>query len=269
LAGRIFDFYLPPLSFREFLNISEEKSAILERFDLWNLSEDFGRLSTYEASWGKTIADLSREYITVGQFPETRQLARIDLKHEYITESVIGKVLDDCIRIFEIDKKDEFKLTARQLIDNAGSIFELKNIGREAGVSFVTLEKYMGYLRESYVVQVLYKYHKSLSRRGRILKKAYTPCVNFTCALNHYGPTQMSEVPQAFGKIIENAIYNTLKQKYDRAKKPNILSFWRKGKKEIDFLLTDKNKKLPIEVKFSNSLSLLKLATIVNYVKKK
>ena len=123
-------------------------------------------------------------------------------KREYIVESILGKILEDCIRIFKIEKPDAFKLVARQLLDNVSSIFELKNIGREVGLSFITLDKYIEYLREGYVVEVLYKYHKSLIKRGRILKKLYTPCVNFTCALNRYKPSHIDEVPQAFGKII-------------------------------------------------------------------
>lgn len=268
LAGRILDFYLPPMSFREFLEINHEAIKVFEKFDLFELPEQFGNLSIYDAGFGGNIAALSREYITVGQFPETRSISDLGKKHEYISESVIGKVLDDCVRIFKIEKTDEFKLIAYQLLDNAGSIFELKNIGREVGVSFLTLEKYMEYLKESYVVEVLYKYHKSLVKRGRILKKIYTPCVNFICALNHYGSAHMNEVPQAFGKIIENAAYNVLGQKYKGDKINNVLSFWRQGEKEIDFLVSKKSNQLPIEVKFSSQITAKDTALLVNYAER-
>lgn len=177
LAGRIFDFYLPPMSLREFLNINQEKVGIFKKFDLFELSENFGELGIYNTYSANALTSLSREYINVGQFPETCQLNSIENKHEYIAESVIGKVLENCIRIFDIEKEDEFKLITRQLINNAGSIFELKNIGREVGLSFITFEKYITYLKESYIVEVLYKYHKSLVRRGRILKKSIRPAL--------------------------------------------------------------------------------------------
>lgn len=268
LAGRIFDFYLPPLSFREFLIINHESVKILKKFDLFKLPEKFGELSVYNSSFGKEIAELSREYITVGQFPEIRKISNIGKKHEYIAESVIGKVLDDCIRIFKIEKTDEFKLIAYQLLNNVGSIFELKNIGREVGVSFVTLEKYIEYLKEGYIIEVLYKYHRSLIKRGRISKKIYTPCVNFTCVLNHYSAVHMDEVPQAFGKIIENAVYNILIQKYKGLKINNSLSFWRQSGKEIDFLVNERNNKLPIEVKFSNNINSKDVMFLADYAKK-
>jgi len=135
-------------------------------------------------------------------------------------------------------------------------------------VSFLTLEKYIKYLKEAYLVEVIYKYHKSLIKRGRILKKIYTPCVNFVCALNYFNASHVDEVPQAFGKIIENSVYNILNQKYKGNKIVNTLSFWRQGKKEIDFLVNEKNRKLPIEVKFSNKVTLKDVVFLADYTKK-
>lgn len=267
LAGRIFDFYLPPMSFREFVKINHNQIKLIEKFDLFKLPEQFGKLSIYNAHHSKEISDLSREYITVGQFPETKQIASPERKHEYIVESVIGKIFEDCIRIFNIEKTDQFKLITRQLLNNVGSIFELKNIGQEAGVSFVTLNKYLEYLKDSYVVEILYKYHKSPIKQGRILKKLYTPCVNFTCGLNHFRADHIDEVPQAFGKIIENAIYNVFKLKYKTNKLIDNLSFWQQGKKEIDFIINFNKQFLPVEVKFSNNIGAKEQAILIDYMK--
>ncbi|MEI7620920.1 MAG: ATP-binding protein [Candidatus Moraniibacteriota bacterium] len=268
LAGRIFDFYLSPLSFREFVLLKNAKSKLLEKFDLFDLSQQFGKLAIFENAHGKELAKLAQQYLTTGQFPETQALDEIEKKHEYISQSVLGKVLDDCVRIFKIEKSYEFKLVAYQLLNNAGSVFELKNISREVGLSMITLEKYFEYLKEAYVIEVLFRKHKSLIKRGRMLKKIYTPCVNFVCALNHYGPEQVEKVPEAFGKIVENAVYNTFKQKYPSSEMINSLSFWRRGEKEVDFLVESEGGQLAIEVKFSNKVTLQDSATLVDYAKK-
>ncbi len=275
LAGRIFDFYLPPMSFREFMKINNEDIKLLDKFDLYDLKDKYSDLSGYNTFYGQKIVDFAKEYITVGQFPEMRNIDSIDKKHDYVIESVIGKVVEDCVRIFNIEKPNEFKLVNSHLLYNIGSVFELKNIGSQAGISFLTLEKYLEYLKESYVIEVLYKYHKSLIKRGRILKKAYTPCVNFTCAFNRFSPDHVEEVPQAFGKIIENVIYNVLRQKYAKTIVNEPLSFWRKGEKEIDFIVSkritipnEKIKLLPIEVKFTNNISFKDLAVLTEYIKK-
>lgn len=269
LAGRVFDYYLPPLSFREFIKINGNNVKMAEPFDLTKLPEVFGELSSYNAYYGAEISKLSREYVITGQFPETRQLPTIEARHEYIVESVIGKVVEDCIRIFNIEKTDEFKLITKHLLNNVSSIFEQTNIGREIALSRLTLNKYLEYLKESYIFEILYKYHKSPIKRGRILKKIYTPCVNFTCSLNHYKESQIDEVPQAFGKIIENMVYNVFKLKYKSNKLIDSLSFWRQGEKEIDFIINIDNKYLPVEVKFSNNISSKELSVLIDYIKVK
>ncbi len=269
LAGRIFDYYLPPLSFREFLKINKEEVETLEPYDLFKLPNIFGNLSQADLYNGKQIANLSREYIISGQFPETRKLDLLEYRHEYIVESVIGKIQTDCIRIFNIEKTDEFKLITRHLLNNVGSIFEMSNIGREVGLSKKTIERYFGYLRDSYIFEVLYKYHKSPVKRGRSLKKLYTPCVNFVCALNHYKESHLDEVPQAFGKIIENIVYNILKLKYKSIDVNEPISFWRQGQKEIDFIVLENEKKLTIEVKFAKNINPKDLVTMTDYMQEK
>jgi len=102
------------------------------------------------------------------------------------------------------------------------------------------------------------------------LKKIYTPCVNFVCAKNHFGPEQVEKVPQVFGKIIENVVYNILSLKYAKGDDlNNFISFWRQGQKEIDFIIIKEGKLLPIEVKFSENFSDRDLVALTDYVKKK
>lgn len=265
LAGRIFDYYLQPLSFTEFLKINKIELGPLIKFDLFDLPKTYFDLSGYNLTYGKKVYDISKEYIINGQFPESRTLTSDENKSEYILESVLGKILEDCIKIYKIEKREEFKLVAYQLLNNISSTFELENIAREIGLSSLTIEKYLGYLKESFVFEILFKYHKSLIERGRILKKVYTTCVNFNCAFNHYKESHVDEVPDVFGKIIENLIYNILNQKYPRRN----ISFWRNGEKEIDFIIIKDKDILPIEVKITKNIDNKDLKVIAEYIKSK
>lgn len=270
LAGRIFDYYLPPLTFREFLRINNEEIKLPSTFDLFD-QKKLSELFLFDAFNKGIIKNLASEYIIAGQFPETRSFKTAEEKHEYIMESVIGKVIDDCIHIFKIEKTEEFKLVAFQLLNNISSVFELSNIGDEVSVARVTLENYFEYLKESFIVEVLYRYHKSLVKRGRMLKKIYAPCGNFFCAINHYKERHIDEVPEAFGKLIENLVYNTLAQKYKSFSSiaPSSISFWRKGEKEIDFIVIEEKKQLAVEVKFGNKIGDKNFKILADYVKTK
>lgn len=269
LAGRIFDYYLPPLSFREFIKIHQENLPVFKPFNLLKLPDCFAELVAYDVYHGARANVLSQEYLTTGQFPETRQLLNLNSRQEYIAESIIGKVIADCLRVFKIEKPDEFKLITWYILNNVSSVFEQVNVGREVAVSRLTLDKYLGYLKETYLLEILYKYHKSLIKRGRILKKSYTSCTNFTCALNRYDEKHFTEVPEVFGKIIENAVYNLLNLKYPNNEIHQALSFWRHGEKEIDFLVNQGEGQLAIEVKFSKQVNLRDLVALTDYVRQK
>jgi len=269
LAGRIFDYYMSPLSFREFIVINKESVKAFDKFDLFKVDDKIMELVNYNARHGGEIAALAREYMISGQFPQSRELDTEELRHEYIMESVIGKVLEDCIRIFNIEKSNDFKLITYQLIKNISSVFELKNIGQEVAISRVTLEKYFEYLKESFIVDVLYKYHKSIIKRGRILKKLYIPCANFYSVLNHYRERHIEEIPDAFGKLVENLVFNVFEQKYKDHPLSSSVSFWRQGEKEIDFIVVDDKNILPVEVKFSNKTDNKNLKVVTDYIKDK
>ncbi len=269
LAGRIFDYYLPPMSLREFIEINKLEAKLTERFDFFNLPKIFDELVGYNVFNGSNIFSLSREYLVTGQFPETHALPTIEARHSYIIDSVLGKVIGDCIRIFDIEKKDEFKLVTQHLINNVSSIFEVSNIGREVAIARPTLDKYLEYLKESYIIDIIYKYHKSLIKKGKLTRKLYAPCSNFNAAYNHYREKHIDEVPEAFGKIVENFIYNVLAQKYKKNFFENNITFWRQGEKEIDFIVTQEKKQLPIEVKFTNKVSGNDIKTLVSFMRDK
>jgi len=271
LAGRIFDFYLPPLSFKEFLLLTGNNIALPANLDFFNLEPFFSSVQSFDAFNGEKLYASACTYMIGGQFPATIQLPSADQRHAYIIDAVMGKVLDDCTKIFDIDKTDDFKLVAKYLLNNTGSLFEPTNIGREMGLTLLTVNKYIEYLRESHLFDLCYRYHKSPLKRGRLLKKLYASSVNFTCALNYYKEEDVDRFPEMFGKVAENLMYSTLAQLYQERDLNNSLCFWRKGKEEIDFLITgrdkatQKDKQMAIEVKFTTKLDTKELKPLVNY----
>ena len=269
LAGRITDLYLPPMLFREYLNIAKKEVEVLTQFDLYHLPETYNQLTSYNLWNSPKLQKYCNEYLTGGEFPENIVLTSYQEKHDYMRNSVLGKVIDDCIKIYKIDKTDEFKLITDHLLVNAGSIFEIDNICREIGLTKKTVASYLEYLKEAYIFEPFYKYTKSRIKRGRLLKKIYAPSTNLICALNHLTDQHVEEVPQAFGKIVENSVYNTLKDRYPETYYMDSLSFWRKGREEIDFIVVRNNAHLPIEVKFSENINYKELEPLLNYVKTK
>jgi len=264
LAGRIFEYYLAPLSFAEFLKIKKSPLKLLSlNKDPFSIRENFLDLDKFNYQNNQLLQSLSYEYVLSGQFPECLQIKDEKKKNKYILESVLGKVLDDLIKIKKIDKQEEFKLSAFQFLNNISSIFELKNIAREVGVSFVTIENYLFYLRQAYLFSLFYKKHQSIIRKGRSLKKIYTTSTNFISALNNLRQSDFDRVPDFFGKIMENLLFSSLS-----TLESNKFYFWRNERREVDFVLEKNKDILPFELKFKNQIARSDLDNLVYFSRK-
>ena len=238
---------------------------------MFNLNNNFHILSGFNFGEVKKIEELAREYTLWGQFPECLKMPQDGTSAvSYIRESVIGKILQDIIIIYKIRKSDDFKIVAYYFINNSSSIFEVDNIAREAGISPLTINKYIKYLTKGYLMDVLFKEHRTIVKRGRILKKAYAASPNFISSINGYTSPNFDQVPEAFGKIIEGAVFNFIKSKYGNAGTAGEnVYFWRNGQKEIDFIVSKGKAKIPVEVKFSNNFNLNELKPMVEYLENK
>lgn len=271
LAGRIFDYYLSPLSFSEFLKIKKfdfigDISKV--KGDIFKMDEIFKFFEDIEYKHGRKLMDLSKEYILSGQFPECVNIADDEKKNTYLKESVIGKVIEDITAIYDIDKKENFKILANYLFVNSATLLELKNISEKIGLSFISLDKYFEYMKSGYLFKVLFRRHKSLVKQGRMLKKNYTTSSNFISAIRNYQIRHFDEAPEALGHIVETAIFNFLDKNYSGSAVMNEISFWRRGEKEIDFIIARGKKQLPIEVKFTNIVSQKELSPLIAYIEK-
>jgi len=249
LAGRLVEYKASVLSIDEYFNLSASIGNYKTIWDCHLTSQGFHELYDYYYVNQLRLEQNLPIYLCYGQFPETLQYADdIQFGYEYIRESVLGKILEVDIPIhYNIEKIQEFKHLAYHLLTNSSSFFELQNIGRELGLSKATVEKYFLYLKNAYIIDVLYKYTKSNVKQGRSLKKAYATSTNFITAINNYPPHFYDDLPDIFGKVIETYVWQRLSTLF------KTISLWRKGKNEIDFIV--KNKSVPsetilIEVKF-------------------
>lgn len=265
LAGRMFEFYLEPLCFDEFLMIAGKKTVRqIYLDDVFKIAKIFSKIEKENYIAGEKLQKDAQEYLLSGQFPEILKEKNIKNKYTYIKESVIGKILEkDIPKLYEVSKVDCLKIEAEHLIENSGSLFELNNISQEAGISRLTAESYLEYFKKGYLVDVLYRYSKSKIKKGRLFKKSYAHSVNFICALKNLENNFYNKIPEVFGGVAETFIFGVLRNKSEKYNYD--LSFFRKGKKEIDFIVRSKNELLPIEVKFKENIRNSDFKFLVEY----
>ena len=260
LAGRIYEFRLEPLNFEEFLELSDVPETLLADYRKYSISSgeltvpyDQKEYDFFLANKGNTLRGLFEEYLLYYQFPEMVLQKDIHKVRKYISESIYKKTIEyDIPRLFGVEKIDELKFLFQLLVNENGSIIEFKTISSEAGIEENTLKKYISYFQESFLVDVLYNYSKSFRKSKRLQKKGYIASTNFFTAFRTDWMKNDILKSEYFGVLVETYVFNLLKKKY------RYVSFYRKGKEELDFIASNDYRNTSecslIEVKYTNTI---------------
>ncbi len=214
LAGRIFEFQIATLSFKEFIKF---KGVSYDSIELYK--EEYLRLF--------------EEFTLSGGFPE---LVNIDDKEKikkYIKEGIRDKVLyKDIPSLFKIDDISILDSILGTITENPGQLIELSSFSSEYNISRPTLANYLRYLEDSFLIRKLYNFSKNKRKIERKLKKYYPTLISTSFLFNNDSLSK--------SKVFENIVVNQLKTDF----------FWRDPyKNEVDAVLSDKEI-VPIEIKY-------------------
>ena len=214
LAGRIFEFKIDTLTFREFIKF---KGVTYGSPDLYR----------------KEYAKLFEEFMLSGGFPE---LCGIDDKEKikmYIKEGIRDKILyKDIPSLFKVGDISALNSILESITENPGQLIDISNFSNENKMSRPTLANYLRYLEDSFLIKKIYNFSKNKRKVERKLKKYYPALISIDLLFNN---DDLSK-----SKAFENAIINQLKVNF----------FWRDPyKHEVDAILTE-NEITPIEIKY-------------------
>jgi predicted AAA+ superfamily ATPase len=264
LAGRLMEYHVPPLSYGEYRLLTGKPPLVLPPVFELKESEWLASLQEFNHKHGAEMEVQMPSYLCFGQFPEVAAEPILEVSYQYIRESVLGKILEnDLPTHYGIEHTEAFKAMGDHLLTNSSSLFELTNIGSELGISKVTAEKYLGYLRDSTLVNVLHNLTRSAIKKGRSLKKAYAGSTCFISAINKYPPDYYDKAPEVFGKLIETYVWGRMTQRYDE------VAFWRHRQDEVDFVVTETaGTRIPLEVKFSARIRTGELRPMLGFMER-
>ena len=214
LAGRIFEFKIEPLNFKEYLIFK---------------GKHFQNIKLYE----KELTKLFNEYIPTQGFPELVNIKDKEVIKKYIKESIIEKVIyRDLANLFNIKNVSILESILNIIMEQPGQIIELSELSKELQISRQTLSTYIRYLEESFLIKKLYNYSKSRRKVERKLKKYYPTVLSPNLIFKEDNLSQ--------SKIFEGILVNQLNAEY----------FWRDPyKNEVDIII-DQDKPKPIEIKY-------------------
>jgi len=261
LAGRIYEFSLPVLSFEEYLELRNAKKEMLEGYRAAGISFDIKDehkelRENFFQRYGSAMEKEFENYIKYGQFPEIVGENNPAVIRKYLTDAIYKKTIEyDIPKIFGVEKVDELKFLFQVLVSEIGSAVETGNIAREIGIDEKTVKKYFNYFEESFLIHLVYNFTKSARKSRRLGKKVYLGSPNFFSAFHAWPDEDQSNYKIGF--LSENYCMLLLKKRYES------VSFYRVRKDEVDFLATDNvsdpNRYQYVEVKYRENILLNKL----------
>lgn len=215
LAGRIFEFKVEPLSFKEFLLF---KNAA------------FKPVALYE----KELLRLFDEFVLTQGFPELVGVKEKEVIKKYLREGIVEKVIyHDIPRLFPVKDVSKLESLLTILMDEPGQLIELTGLAKELKISRQALSNYLLFLEDSFLIQKLYNYSKNARKTQRKLKKYYPAIVSPDLVFK--------DDDQSKSKVFEWLIVNQLNAEF----------FWRDSyKHEVDIIQINEKKIEPIEVKY-------------------
>ena len=218
LTGRYVSINVFPFSFREFLKAK-------------NFELDNKEISLPEVK-GKILNFLS-EYIATGGFPEV-VVKNLDTK-TYLETLFDAILLKDVVKRHKVRFVPQIYDLATYLLSNFSSEFSFTKIRKILSFNSTnTVEKYIKYLEESYLLFILNRFSFKLKEQIKTPKKVYVADNGFILAKSF-------QFSNNTGKLIENIVFcELLRRNY----KPNIDIFYYKTKngKEVDFVLKQTTK---------------------------
>lgn len=214
LAGRIFEFEVETLTFKEFLHFKDF---------------NYNPIDLYK----KELLKLFNEFTLTLGFPELVDIKEKEIIKKYVKESILEKVIySDIPRLFKIKDISVLESLYNIFLEEPGQIVEISKLANELNVSRQSASNYLKYLEDSFLIRKLYNYSKNKRKVERKLKKYYPTLISPDLL---FRDDILSK-----SKTFEWLIVNQLKAEF----------FWRDPyKNEVDIVKDN----IPIEIKYGKT----------------
>lgn len=149
----------------------------------------------------------------------------------------------------------KFQLFIRLCASRIGQLFNLSAISVEAGVDANTVKRWFSILETSFIAFRLQPYFRNYNKRLTKTPKVYFYDTGLVCALLGIRTQEQLDGHFLKGALFENfIIVETIKQYLHRGIRPQCY-YWRdNGGHEIDLLLEEGGKIIPIEIKSGRTI---------------
>ena len=212
LTGRHITFTVFPFSFKEYL--------VFLGWD--DFSKDF-----LEYNKNKILHHLST-YITGGGFPET--IGKDEYQRKIILTNIYNDILARDISARYNVSYDITRKISYHLLSNNSKEFSYRSIANAVDVSVETVEKYLEFLKESFIILTINVFSYKTKVQFKQNKKSYSIDTGLRNAVSF-------RFTKDYGRLAENIVFLEL------LRRGKNVFFWKDKKNhEVDFVLKDELK---------------------------
>ncbi len=193
-AGRFTDFFLPPLTFYEFLLLQGEEDLVEPVFDGPAITDDM-----------PTVNARFIDYLNFGGYPEALFSPSVQADPaRHIKGDIIDKVLlRDLPSLYGIQDIQELNYLFTTLAFNSGGEVSLDQLGKSSGVAKNTIKRYLEYLEAAFLIRILHRIDRGGKRflRANFFKVYLTNPSMRAALFSAIGPEDVD-----VGSLVETAI---------------------------------------------------------------
>ena len=252
LVGRVFLYELLPLNFWEYLHYNDER---LYRIFSKNTKSVrmFALGDAKDANLDETsMQEIERhfeDYLKFGGYPEVVKRDGMDRKVEVLKNIYSTYIEKDVAGVFGITDSFKLRKTVTALAAGIGSVLSYESLSSYSETYYASLMRYLNILEDTYIIKRIFPYHKSRKVELRKSPKVYFVDIG----LRNYIIQNFNDIERRedAGHVLENFVFSEL---FSRANPTMTINFWRTlAKAEVDFVISEAEKMLPIEVKYGIS----------------
>ena len=137
-----------------------------------------------------------------------------------------------------------------------GQQLNFTNLGNECGVDHKTIQSWIGVLEASFIIHLLPPYYKNFNKRIVKSPKLYFCDTGLACYLLGIQKKEQLHLHPFRGALFENMVVaEMLKTRYNKGLRSNLYYFRDNTGNEIDVLIDEGKKIIPVEIKSAETIS--------------
>jgi len=211
-------------------------------------------MSLHELKENNILAPTLEEAVFLGGYPRlyNQEIEPTDFYPSYIRTYVER----DVRQMINVTNLDNFQKFIRLCAGRTGQVLNLTSLGNDCDISHNTANAWISILQASYIVFLLRPYHGNFSKRLIKSPKLYFYDSGLACSLLRIKSADELSDHYNKGGLVEGFIISDLyKQYYHNGQEPGLY-FWRDSAgHEIDCVIEESNRLVPIEIKAGETFS--------------